>query len=169
VRHNEAVTPHMAGPNVAIRATARRQVAFLAVIAVLAIPMAWLIATLGFTIRVAAPGRDIALLLLWSASEEVVFRGGLLTLLSRRPGRSTQAGRAPPQGWRVVSAANLLTSLVFCAAHAPFKPALVVLGLFPVSLLLGASLERTGRLWVPVALHGYFNLLLYAASALTSA
>jgi membrane protease YdiL (CAAX protease family) len=131
---------------------------------VLAIPFAWAIAALGFTLPLAAPGRDIALLILWSASEEIVFRGGLQMLLAR-----VLQSSAARRHWLGISMPNLLTSLAFCAVHAWNKPALVVLGLLPVSLLLGASLERSGRLWVPIALHAYFNLLLYAASAWVSA
>jgi membrane protease YdiL (CAAX protease family) len=138
------------------------------VIMVLAIPISWLIASLGFTIAVVAPARDVTMLLLWSTSEEIVFRGGLQPLLGWGLARVLPPRNAPHQGRCVISMANLLTSLLFCAAHLLHKPAWVVLGLFPVSLLLGASLERSGRLWVPVALHAYFNLLLYAASALVS-
>jgi membrane protease YdiL (CAAX protease family) len=68
-----------------------------------------------------------------------------------------------------ISWANLLTSLLFCAAHFFHKPLVVVFGLMPVSLVLGASLERSQRLWVPVTMHVYFNLLLYGASAALAA
>jgi len=134
-----------------------------------AIPLSWLTATLGFTIAVVAPARDIVMLLLWSASEEIVFRGGVQPLLTKALARRVPSGRAARPSVLGISMANLLTSLLFSAAHLLAKPAWVALGLFPVSLLLGASLERSGRLWVPVALHAYFNLLLYAASALASA
>ena len=142
--------------------------ALLAAAVVLAVPISWLVAALGFTIAVVAPIRDIAVLLLWSASEEIVFRGGVQTLLARALASTSRPGRVPHRNWAGISLANLLTSLLFCAAHLLNKPTLVVLGLFPVSLVLGASLERSGRLWVPVALHAYFNLLLYAASAFAS-
>jgi membrane protease YdiL (CAAX protease family) len=139
-----------------------------AAIVLVAVPLSWLTATLGFTIAVVSPARDIVMLLLWSTSEEIVFRGGVQTLLAWMLARGAQSRSAPRRGWGVISMANLLTSVLFCAAHVLYRPAWVVLGLFPISLLLGASLERSGRLWVPVALHAYFNLLLYAASALTS-
>ena len=134
-----------------------------------AIPLSWLTASLGFTIAVVSPARDIVMLLLWSTSEEIVFRGGVQTLLAKALARSVLSGRAARWSGIGISVANLLTSLLFCAAHLLHKPAWVALGLFPVSLVLGASLERSGRLWVPVALHAYFNLLLYASSALVSA
>lgn len=160
-RHIVGDTPNASTVN-------RPTAAILLAIVVLAIPIAWLTATLGFTIAVVAPPRDVALLLLWSTSEEIVFRGGLQPLLGWLLARAALHGSAPHQGWTAISMANLLTSLLFCAAHLLYKPGWVVLGLFPVSLVLGASLERSGRLWVPVALHAYFNLLLYAASALAS-
>jgi membrane protease YdiL (CAAX protease family) len=136
----------------------------LAVVGVLAIPVAWAVAALGFTIAPVSPARDVVVLLLWSASEEIVFRGGLQPLLARTLARAARP--AWRWAWLGISAANLLTSLVFCAVHLVHRPVPVALGLFPVSLLLGASLERSGRLWVPMVLHSHFNLLLYGASAL---
>lgn len=130
-------------------------------------PVAWGVAALGFTIPVASPLREIAGLLLWSVAEELVFRGGVQTALSRRSSILMHDGRRP-RAWCGISAANAATSVLFCAAHLWNKPATVALGLLPVSLLLGASLERSDRLIVPVALHTYFNLLLYAASWMRS-
>jgi membrane protease YdiL (CAAX protease family) len=171
VRRSEASIPD-AGSADAVRRPARQLAMAWVCVVVLAIPLSWGVAALGFIIKVESPGRDIAMLLLWSLSEEIVFRGGLQTFVAwtlARVARANPAGRVPRHDGLAISAANLLTSLAFCAVHALHKPALVVLGLFPVSLLLGASLERSGRLWVPMALHSYFNLLLYAASALASA
>lgn len=129
-----------------------------------AIPVAWLVAVMGFTLPVVAPGRDIALLLAWSICEEIVFRGGIQPMIARAMLRRMPAGAVQQDLAGLISWANLLTSLLFCAAHTLHKPLLVVFGLMPVSLVLGASLERTRRLWVPVAMHAYFNLLLYGAS-----
>jgi membrane protease YdiL (CAAX protease family) len=129
-------------------------------IALGAFPTAWLVSVLGYTLPVQSAWRDLLLLLLWSVGEEVVFRGGVQPALARLP---SLAGRRQCFG---VSAANALTSLIFCAMHAWSKPMPVVLALLPISLLLGASLERSGRLRVPVALHAYFNGLLYVFSAL---
>ena len=124
-------------------------------------PVAALAAAGGFTIPVgAAWPRDLALLLAWSVFEEIVFRGGVQPALARW---SALARHGP---WCGLSAANLVTSLLFVAAHLWSKAPAAALALLPVSLLLGASLERSGgRLWVPVALHAYFNLALYAMSA----
>jgi len=128
-----------------------------------AAPAAWGVAALGFMTPTGSPLRDLASLTLWSVAEEIVFRGGIQTALSRCPSFLMHDGLRP-RAWCGVSAANAVTSLLFCAAHLWSKPLPVALGLFPVSLLLGASLERSDRLAVPVALHTYFNLLLYAAS-----
>lgn len=121
----------------------------------LAGPLAWVIARAGFGLPVHAPLHDLALLALWSASEEIVFRGGLQPLLARRLAPRPLAG---------VSAANALTSVVFAAAHLPSHAWPVALGVFPISLILGHALERSARLWVPVALHLWFNAALYLVS-----
>jgi membrane protease YdiL (CAAX protease family) len=125
-----------------------------------AVPTAWVVAAIGYPLPVRSAAYDLTLLLLWSVAEEVVFRGGVQPALARWP---PLAARREIIG---ISAANALTSLLFCAAHAWSKPTLVTLGLLPISLLLGASMERSGRLWVPVALHAWFNGLLYAFSVI---
>jgi membrane protease YdiL (CAAX protease family) len=135
-------------------------------------PVAWLLAAGGHGIVHASPLRDLALLALWSVAEEVVFRGGVQPALARQPWVARGAGgqkRMPWFGPHGVTLANLITSLLFALAHLWSHPPSVALGVLPVSLVLGASLERTGRLWVPVALHIYFNLCLYAASGLRGA
>ena len=133
---------------------------WIALIVVGAVPVAWAAERLGFGAPLREPLRDLALLVVTALAEEIVFRGGLQPLLA---------------GWRVIgprrimpgiSAANALTSLVFAAAHLWAHPPLHALAVLPVSLLLGASLERSGRLWVPAALHVWFNLLLCAAGVL---
>lgn len=134
-------------------------VALWATLVPLAVPVAWAAAHTGLGVAVREPLRDLALLLLWSAAEEVVFRGGLQPLLQR------QAALGDPARRRFgLSPANLITSIVFAAAHLWAHPPLAALAVFPVSLLLGASLERSGRLAVPVLLHAWFNACLYAAS-----
>lgn len=125
--------------------------------AALAVPAAWAIARLGHGLPSAEPARELTILLLQSAAEEIVFRGGLQTWLATRLPR-----RMP--GLAALTPSNLLTSTVFAAAHLWQHAPVVAAGVFPISLLLGASLERSGRLWVPVALHAWFNLALYLAS-----
>ncbi len=121
-----------------------------------AAPVAWLLARFGYGMPTVEPLRDLPLLALLAVAEEVVFRGGLQSWLATKP---VMARRLLG-----VSAANAVTSVVFSAAHLLSRAPLQALGVFPVSLLLGASLERSGRLWVPAALHVGFNVALYAAS-----
>lgn len=123
---------------------------------VAALPLAWSLASLGHGITLTQPLRDVPWLLLLAGAEELVFRGGLQAWLAQRP--AFAARRFGPSG------ANLLTSVVFGAAHLWAHSPWVALGVFPVSLLLGASFEQSGRLWLPTALHAWFNLVLYAAS-----
>jgi len=120
-------------------------------------PLAVLVARLGFGVAIDAPWRTLGLLVLASIVEEIVFRGGLLRLLRRWP-----AGRA---SWHSISSANALTSAAFALAHLWNHPPLAALGVLPISLLLGWAFERSGeRLALPIGLHLYFNLALFAAS-----
>ena len=125
--------------------------------AALALPVAWGLARLGHGMATTQPGRDLPWLLLLAVAEEAVFRGGLQAALARRPAFAARCFG--------LSGANLLTSLAFSAAHLWAHTPLLAAGVFPVSLLLGASFEHSGRLRVPIALHLWFNLALYAASA----
>jgi uncharacterized protein len=123
----------------------------------LAPPLAWGAAAMGYGIARGNPWLDIALLALGAVVEELVFRGGVQALLLRR---------LRPRAFGI-SAANLITSLAFAAVHLWAHPPLAALGVLPVSLVLGAAYERSGgRLVPPIALHLYFNLLLYGAGAL---
>ena len=121
-----------------------------------ALPVAWLLAGQGHGMVVREPLRDLLWLLVLALAEEVIFRGGLQTGLLRSPALAARRFG--------LSGANLLTSVVFSAAHLWAHTPLQALGVFPVSLLLGASLEQSGRLWLPAALHVWFNLALYLSS-----
>jgi len=126
-------------------------------------PIAWAAARHGLGVPVIEPLRDIAVLVLVSAVEEIVFRGGLQRALLhwRWLQRRDRRRRIVP----ALSAANALTSVVFAAAHLWNHPPLVAWGVLPVSLLLGWAYERSGeRLAPPVALHGYFNVALYGCT-----
>jgi len=74
-------------------------------------------------------------------AEEVFFRGLLQSMLRRYL-------RSP---W----AAILVASLFFAAAHWSVLPSLPAL--FVLSLALGYSYERTGRLHAPIMIHSIFN------------
>ena len=126
-------------------------------------PIGWAVARHGLGVPMLDPVRDIAVLLLVSAAEEIVLRCGLQRALLRWRWlrRRDRRGRT---AW-TPSAANVLTSMLFATAHLWSHPPLVALGVLPVSLLLGWIYERSGeRLAPPVALHAYFNLVLYACT-----
>lgn len=126
-------------------------------VAVAAVPVAWGLARGGHGMSTTLPWRDLPWLLLLAVAEEAVFRGGLQAALAQRPAFAIK--------YAGLSSANLLASLAFSAAHLWAHPPLQAAGVFPVSLLLGASFEQSGRLRVPIALHLWFNVALYAASA----
>jgi membrane protease YdiL (CAAX protease family) len=134
--------------------------AFWRICALAAPPIAFAVASAGFISRPHEPLRDVALIALWSVAEEIVFRGALQPALAR-----AFASRFGPEGQaRWLTPANLATSVLFAALHLWRHPALVALGVFPVSLVYGKARELSGRWWPAAALHLYFNLLLYAAS-----
>ncbi|MEO8525248.1 MAG: JDVT-CTERM system glutamic-type intramembrane protease [Caldimonas sp.] len=125
-------------------------------------PIAWATAAAGYRVTVADPLRDIAFIALASVAEEIIFRGALQPALegwfARRFGRRGD--------FRLLTAANATTSLLFAALHLWGHPPVVAAAIFPVSLVYGRARELSGRTWPPAALHVYFNLLLYAASSL---
>lgn len=100
--------------------------------------------------------------------EELLFRGGVQTLLRRFFGGvryagagtvgSVEAARVAPAGaaWGAI----LLASALFASIHeAWMAPAIFVL-----SVCLGYAYERTGNLWVPVLMHAIFNTVNVVAS-----
>jgi membrane protease YdiL (CAAX protease family) len=100
----------------------------------------------------AAPADAWALccvLLLYPCLEECCFRGGVQPwLAARRIGRGRLAG---------CSATNLMTSLLFVAAHVPGQPLAWAAATLLPSLLLGALRERYGRVAPAAVLHIWFN------------
>lgn len=125
-------------------------------VAVLAPPVAWGLVRLGHGMATPQPWRDLPWLVLLAAAEEAVFRGGLQAALAQRPAFTVRR--------LGMSGANLLASLAFSAAHLWAHTPLQAAAVFPVSLLLGASFEQSRRLRVPIALHLWFNVTLYAVS-----
>lgn len=129
--------------------------------ALLAPPVAWALASAGYGLPIDRPTADLAWLAAGAVAEEVVFRGGLQHWALTRPALAVRhAG---------LSRANLLASAAFAAVHLVNHAPLVALGVLPVSLLLGAVYERSGRLRGPIALHLWFNACLYAATAALAA
>jgi membrane protease YdiL (CAAX protease family) len=119
-------------------------------------PIAGALALAGYGIHRASPARDLALLALGAVGEELVFRGGLQAALRHRL----------PACAFGISGANAVASALFALAHLWAHPPLAALGVLPVSLVLGVAYERSGdRLVLPIALHLYFNALLYGAGA----
>ena len=126
-------------------------------------PLALAAAAAGYGMAPADPLRDLALIALASVAEEIVFRGAV------QPALAKWFARRAPQGGerrRLLTPANAVTSLLFAAFHLWRHPLVVAVAIFPVSLVLGRARELSGRTWPAAALHVYFNLLLYAASAL---
>jgi membrane protease YdiL (CAAX protease family) len=139
-----------------------RERAWWAAVALGTVPVAWALARAGQGIDVESPLRDVAWLVLLAVAEEAVFRGGVQAALLRLAPLTRRLGP--------VSAANATASLAFGAAHLWQHPAALAAAVFPVSLLLGLAYERSGgRLVLPAALHAWFNLALYGASALHAA
>ena len=81
--------------------------------------------------------------------EELLFRGCLQGVLASRAwGRRNVI-------W--ISAANLLTSILFIGAHIPTHPLIwALLTLFP-SLVFGILRDRSGSVVPPIALHIFYN------------
>lgn len=90
-------------------------------------------------------GYIIAAVVLAPIAEEVLFRGMLQTTFLR-----LTASR-----W----AAVLSTGLIFAAIHllGGTVDARALAPLFVLGVALGIAYERTGRLWVPIAMHMLFN------------
>ncbi|RJS91855.1 JDVT-CTERM system glutamic-type intramembrane protease [Salinisphaera sp. Q1T1-3] len=109
----------------------------------------WLTGTgLAVSMTRAAPLTWLTLGLIVPIVEEVFFRGLLQQGLRCMTRRQIGVG---------VSAANLITSLVFCTAHAMTRGPSVAAGVFVPSLLFGLCYERHRSLASPVALHCSYN------------
>ncbi len=92
----------------------------------------------------------IQVVLLYPVVEEWLFRGYLQGyLLKRSWGERRYAG---------LSLANILTSLVFTAAHFLYHPPLAAASVVIPSLIFGYFRDRHGRLLSPILLHAYYNL-----------
>jgi len=83
--------------------------------------------------------------------EEILFRGLLQSMLRRYMGRP----------WIGI----VLASILFASVHMTVPDSLPAL--FALSIALGYSYERTGRLWAPIMIHMLFNAVMIA-DAVTS-
>jgi membrane protease YdiL (CAAX protease family) len=91
----------------------------------------------------------VALLFVQPAIEELLFRGLLQgALLRTRWGRTTLRG---------LSAANVVTSALFCVAHLYGQPPAWAAAVFVPSLIFGHLRERTGSVWPALVVHALYN------------
>lgn len=107
------------------------------------------------------PGADPQLLLALLAAavlEEIVFRAGIQDLLLRW---SRRHGGGPRRA--SCSAANLVTALLFAAAHGLARSWPLAAAALPAALALGWLYERTQRLWPCMLLHAVMNIAWLAA------
>ena len=118
------------------------------------VPALWLITLVTpaqFVLR--WPGTQVfvmaVLVLPWL--EEIVFRLGVHDWLRTR-------SRAR---WGALSAANLLTAALFAGAHLLAHPPAWALATFCPALVFGVLWERHARLWSPVSVHAFYNLVYF--------
>lgn len=123
---------------------------------ILSDPLFWLLAGFGLIgFALPAPGYEYVwyVLLLKAFVEEFflryLFQDALLRVASLRD-------RLGP-----LSTANILASLLFVALHLFSHSLFWSLLVFFPSLVFGYAWERYGRLWVPVALHFFYNACLF--------
>ena len=120
-------------------------------------PLAWLILATVYPVR-EAPGlpplpwhQVVLVLLVFPVLEEVVFRGLVLDMVARQFSK-----RFGP-----LTLANVLTSLLFVAAHLFHNPPVWALLVFFPSLIFGYLKERHRTLLSPILMHGFYNLGFY--------
>jgi len=91
----------------------------------------------------------VKLALIYPILEEIVFRGGIQTLLlERTPLRAKCLG---------ISGANIVTSLLFSAAHLIHQTALWASLVFIPSIIFGWARERYNRVIPSIVLHALYN------------
>jgi membrane protease YdiL (CAAX protease family) len=105
--------------------------------------------------------------LIWPVAEELIFRGviqGWLMERNKVQGSGFKGSEVGPsalqrQGDRasVLTRANLITSVLFAAAHLVYHSGLHAALVFFPSLVFGHFRERSGGVWAPIALHVAYN------------
>lgn len=96
------------------------------------------------------PIRLLLPVLVYPILEEVVFRGALQGWFRRKT-------------WGLrhrfdITAANILTSIIFAAAHLIRRPNIWSAGVVVPSLVFGFFRDRYGNLYAPIALHIFYNV-----------
>lgn len=93
--------------------------------------------------------------------EEIIFRAGIHETLLR-PGLAAWTHRCASA--IPLSAANLVTALLFALAHGLLRSWILALAVVPAALLLGWLYERYRRVWPCIAVHALMNLTWYSGS-----
>ena len=95
------------------------------------------------------PKRLLLLVFAYPILEEIVFRGALQGWLRRKTwGVRQRFG---------ISAANILTSIVFASLHFIRRPDIWSAGIVLPGLVFGFFRDRYGNLYAPIALHIFYN------------
>jgi len=92
--------------------------------------------------------------LLYPIAEEIFFRGVIQPLV----------GEKLPSNNRTISTANIITSLLFSAAHLINHSPLWALATFIPSLIYGYTMERYKTLYGPIVLHCCYNAGYFAVA-----
>ncbi len=92
----------------------------------------------------------VKLALIYPILEEIVFRGGLQTLLLERT--------ALHKKLLGVSGANIVTSLLFAAAHLMHQSVLWASLVFIPSIIFGWARERYDSVLPSILLHAFYNV-----------
>ena len=115
-------------------------------------PVCWfLLYQLGLPLRQQPPILNVVLMsvVAYPILEEIVFRGAIQSTLLKYPGLTKTAIG--------ISAACLITSVVFAAAHLLRQPPLWAALIFLPSLVFGWARDRHKTLFSPIALHMSYN------------
>lgn len=99
------------------------------------------------------PERLLLLVVIYPLLEEATFRGFLQGFLLRN--------KLCRLKWRGISAANIITSIVFSFAHILYHSTAWSLAVFIPSIIFGYFREKYGSIKPGIALHAIFNLIFY--------
>ena len=91
----------------------------------------------------------LMIVLVYPVLEEIVFRGGLQSMLLARPVFKKSQCQ--------ISLANVVTSILFAAMHLINQPPLSAASVFIPSLIFGWAWERHQTLLSPMLLHVFYN------------
>jgi len=123
--------------------------------AIIAAPLYWVVLVLFFnaggesTDYPLTPRRVLLLVFLYPVLEEIVFRGALQGWLRKKDwGLQSRLG---------ITTANVLTSIVFAAAHVLQRSSMLATSVFIPGLIFGFFRDRYDNLYAPIALHIFYN------------